>query len=70
MERFFRVSTMTRKNEKSANFHESLTLRRNRERRASLSRCHLKKVTQDQNRQSQSRDDDAKSIEMQRQESS
>jgi hypothetical protein len=31
IERFFRVSNMTKRNEKSANFHESLTLRRNRE---------------------------------------
>ncbi len=58
-----------RKNEKSANFHKSLTLRRNRKRSASLNRCHFRRATQDQNRQSQNRDDDAKSIEMQRQES-
>jgi hypothetical protein len=31
IERFFRVSNMTERNEKSANFHESLTLRRDRE---------------------------------------
>jgi hypothetical protein len=31
IERFFRVSNMTEKNEKSINFYESLTLRRNRE---------------------------------------
>jgi hypothetical protein len=73
---------MTRKNEKSADSHESLTLRRDRERRAirvnrfsrcrlDLSRfCHFRKASQDQDKQSQSRDDHEKSIEMQRQESS
>jgi hypothetical protein len=34
IERFFRISNMTKKNEKSADFHEALTLRRDRERRA------------------------------------
>ncbi len=78
-ERFFRVSNMTRKNEKSADFYESLTLRRDRERRAirvnQFSRnhldfnrfCHFREVSQDQNKQFQNRDDHEKSIEMQRQ---
>ncbi len=56
---------MTRRNKKSINFHKSLTLRRNRKRRTSLNRCHFRRITQDQNRQSQNRDDNAKSIEMQ-----
>ncbi len=30
IERFFRLSNMTKRNERSADFHESLTLRRNR----------------------------------------
>jgi hypothetical protein len=34
IERFFWISNMTKKNEKSADFHEFLTLRRDRERRA------------------------------------
>jgi hypothetical protein len=70
---------MTRKNEKSADFYESLTLRRDRERRAirvnQFSRnhldfnrfCHFREVSQDQNKQFQNRDDHEKSIEMQRQ---
>jgi hypothetical protein len=72
IERFFRISNMTERNEKSANFHEFLTLRRNREcrvNRASLDFNHFRKASQDQNKQSQSRDDHEKSIEMQRQES-
>jgi hypothetical protein len=71
---------MTKKNERSANFHESLTLRRDRECRVSrvnLRRCrfdlnhfnHSRKVSQDQNKQFQNCDDYEKSIEMQRQES-
>jgi hypothetical protein len=72
-ERFFRVSNMTERNEKSANSHESLTLRRDREcrvNRASLDLSHFREASQDQDKQSQSRDDHEKSIEMQRQESS
>ncbi len=69
---------MTRRNEKSTNFHESLTLRRNRKRRDKLNRNrldldrfnHFRKFSKNQNQQSQSRDDDAKSIEVQRQRSS
>jgi hypothetical protein len=60
---------MTERNEKSANFHESLTLRRNRECRISRLK-HLRKISQDQDKQSQSRNDHEKSIKMQRQESS
>ncbi len=84
-ERLFRVSNMTERNEKSANSHESLTLRRDRECRVSLRRSrvnlrrcdldfsrlnHFRKDSQDQNKQSQSCDDHEKLIEMQRQESS
>jgi hypothetical protein len=84
-ERFFRISNMTERNEKSANFHESLTLRRDRECRVSLRRSrvnlrrcdldlsrlnHSREDSQDQNRQSQSCDNHEKSTEMQRQESS
>ncbi len=58
---------MTKRNEKSVNFHESLTLRRNWKRWASLNHCNFKRITQDQNQQSQNHDDDAKSVEMQRQ---
>jgi hypothetical protein len=77
---------MTERYEKSANFHESLTLRRDRKCRAArvrvsqrsfrrsrlnLSRLsHSREAPQDQDRQSQSCDDHKKSIEMQRQESS
>jgi hypothetical protein len=76
---------MTERNEKSANSHESLTLRRDRECRVSLRRSrvnlrrcdldfsrlnHFRKDSQDQNKQSQSCDDHEKLIEMQRQESS
>jgi hypothetical protein len=79
--RFFRVSNMTERNERSANSHESLTLRRDRECRVSrvnLRRCrfdfnrlsHFREASQDQNKQSQSCDDHEKSIKMQRQESS
>ncbi len=81
IERFFRISNMTKKNEKSVDLHKSLTLRRDRERRAirvnrfsrnrlDLNRlCHVREALQDQNKQFQSRDDHEKSIEMQRQES-
>jgi hypothetical protein len=60
---------MTEKNEKSANSHESLTLRRDRECRVSRF-SYSRETSQNQDRQSQSRDDHEKSIEMQRQESS
>jgi hypothetical protein len=73
---------MTERNEKSINFHESLTLRRDRERRRAIEvnrlnrNCldfsrfnHSREVSQNQYKQFQSRDDDEKSIEMQRQES-
>ncbi len=73
IERFFRVSNMTERNEKSANSYESLTLRRDRECRVirfSFNFSHFREASQDQNKQSQSRDDYEKSIEMQRQESS
>jgi hypothetical protein len=69
-ERFFRVSNMTERNEKSTNSYESLTLRRDRECRVSrFSRfdfSHFRKASQDQDRQSQSCDDHEKSTEMQR----
>jgi hypothetical protein len=67
---------MTKKNERSANFYEFLTLRRDREcriNRFSLRHNrfnHSRRISQDQNKQSQSCDDHEKSIEMQRQESS
>jgi hypothetical protein len=64
---------MTERNEKSANFHESLTLRRNRKCRVNRVRLdlnHSREASQDQNKQSQSCDDHEKSIEMQRQKSS
>ncbi len=60
---------MTRKNEKSANSHESLTLRRVRE-QFSCSRLdfsYSRKASQDQNKKSQDRDDNEKLIKMQRQ---
>ncbi len=71
---------MMRRNERSTNFHEFLTLRRNRERREKFNRfnCnrfdldrfnHFRRISKNQNRQSQNRDDDAKSIKMQRQKS-
>jgi hypothetical protein len=76
---------MTERNEESANSHEFLTLRRDRECRAARARViqrssrrsrlnlnrlnHFRKASQDQNKQSQSCDDHEKSIEMQRQES-
>ncbi len=80
IERLFRVSKITKRNEKSTNFHESLTLRQDRERRNKFNRFnrnrfdldsfnHFRRISKDQNRQSQNRDDDAKSIEMQRQKS-
>jgi long-subunit acyl-CoA synthetase (AMP-forming) len=57
---------MTERNEKSANFYESLTLRRNRECRISrfnrFDLNHSRKASQDQNKQSQSCDDHEKSI--------
>jgi hypothetical protein len=79
-ERFFRVSNMTERNERSANSYESLTLRRDREcrisrlslrhSRLSFSRLnHFREASQDQDKQSQSCDDHEKSTEMQRQES-
>jgi hypothetical protein len=64
---------MTEKNERSANSHESLTLRRDREcrvSRVSLDLSHSREASQDQDKQFQSCDDHEKSIEMQRQESS
>ncbi len=70
IERFFRVSNMTERNEKSANFYESLTLRRDRECRVNwFNLNHLWKASQDQDKKSQSCDDHEKSIKMQRQES-
>jgi hypothetical protein len=72
---------MTERNEKSANFYEFLTLRRDRECRISRfslkhSRfnfnrlSHSREALQDQDKQSQNCDDHEKSIKMQRQESS
>jgi hypothetical protein len=63
---------MTEKNEKSVDFYESLTLRRNREcqvnrfNRFNLS--HSRKASQDSDKQFQSCDDHEKSIKIQRQE--
>jgi hypothetical protein len=59
---------MTKKNEKLANFHESLTLSRDRERqinRFDFNR-HLEKSSQELNKQSQDDHDNEKSTEMQR----
>ncbi len=74
IERFFRISNMTERNERSANSYESLTLRRDREcwvsRSSHFDFSHFREASQDQDKQSQSRDDHEKSIEMQRQESS
>ncbi len=60
---------MTRRNERSANSHEFLTLRRNRKRRFDFN-CHLEKSSQNSNKQFQNDCDNEKSIKMQRQESS
>ncbi len=60
---------MTKKNEKSVDFHESLTLRRDRKRRVNrfncsrldLSRfCHFRESSQDQDKQNQNSDDHKK----------
>ncbi len=67
---------MTRRNEKLTNSYESLTLRRDQERRVRLNRLsrnrldldrfsHSRRISKDQNRESQDRDDDAKSIKTQ-----
>ncbi len=70
IKKFFQVSNMTERNEKSVNSYESLTLRRNRKCRVNrLNLSHLRKASQDQDKQSQNCDDHEKSIEMQRQES-
>jgi long-subunit acyl-CoA synthetase (AMP-forming) len=62
---------MTRRNEKSANFHEFLTLHRDQERRVKLNRFdfsrHLEESSQESNKQFQDDRDNEKSIEMQRQ---
>ncbi len=64
---------MTRRNEKSANFYESLTLRRDRECRVKFNQFdfnrHLEESSQNSNKQSQDDRDNEKSIEMQRQKS-
>ncbi len=70
-ERFFRISNMTERNERSANSHESLTLREDREcrvNRVSFDFSHSRRASQNQDKQSQSCDDHEKSTEMQRQE--
>ncbi len=61
---------MIKRNERSANSHESLTLRRDRERRVNQLdfNRHLEKSSQESNKQSQDDRDNEKSIEMQRQE--
>jgi biopolymer transport protein ExbB/TolQ len=62
---------VTKRNEKLTDFHESLTLRRARERlsRSRFDFSHSREASQDQNKESQDRDDNEKLIEMQRQES-
>jgi hypothetical protein len=85
IERFCRISNMTDRDAKSADFHESLTLRRSRralklsnsdrrnlDRRKSqrLRRINIKESQKIQNRQSQDNDDHSKSIKMQRSKSS
>jgi hypothetical protein len=63
---------MTERNEKSINFYEFLTLRRDRECRVNrfnrFDFNHFREASQDQDKQFQSCDDHEKSIEMQRQE--
>jgi hypothetical protein len=62
---------MTEKNEKSVNFHESLTLRRDREcrvNRVNLDLNHSREASQNQEKKFQNCDDHEKSIKMQRQE--
>ncbi len=76
IKRFFQVSNMTNRNEKSTNFHESLTLRRNRRvlklnnlDRRNLKRLHRLNIEESQkisNRQSQDSSNNSKSIRMQR----
>jgi hypothetical protein len=65
---------MTEKNEKSVNFYEFLTLRRDRECRVNrfnrFDFNHSRKASQNQDKQSQSCDNHEKSIKMQRQKSS
>ncbi len=74
IERFFEVLNMTERNEKSINFYESLTLRRDRKCRINrfnrFDFNHFRKASQDQDKQFQSCDDHEKSIKMQRQQSS
>jgi hypothetical protein len=85
IERFFRVSNMTDRDAKSADFHEFLTLRRSRrafklsnpdrrnlDRRESQRsrRINIRESQKIQNRQSQDSDDHSKSIKMQRSRSS
>jgi hypothetical protein len=74
IEKFFRVSNMTERNEKSVNFYEFLTLRRDRECRVNqfnrFDLSHSREASQDQDKQSQNCDNHEKSIKMQRQESS
>jgi hypothetical protein len=84
-ERFFRISNMTDRDAKSADSHESLTLRRSRrvlkpsnpdrrnfDRRESqrLCRINIRESQKIQNRQSQDSDDHSKSARMQRSRSS
>ncbi len=69
IEKFFRILNMTERNKKSINFYEFLTLRRNRKcriNRFNFNFNHLRKISQNQNKQSQNRDDHEKSIKMQR----
>ncbi len=86
IEKFFRVSNMTNRNAKSADFHESLTLRRSRrafklsnsdrrnlDRRESQRFRHIINIRESQkiqNRQSQNSSDHSKSIKVQRSKSS
>ncbi len=70
IKRFFWISNMTEKNEKSINFYKFLTLHRDRECRINwFNHNHFWKVSQDQNKQSQNCDDHEKSIKIQRQKS-
>jgi hypothetical protein len=85
IERFFRVSNMTNRDARSADFHESLTLRRSRrvlklsnsdrrnlDRRKSqrFRRINIRESQKIQNRQSQDSSDHSKSIKVQRSKSS
>ncbi len=69
IERLFRISNITKKNERSTDSHKSLTLRRNRKRRVEFNRFdlnhHFEESSQNSNKKFQNDRDNEKSIEMQ-----